>query len=231
MNYKALLLDMLRSGSSPVKRILDRNKCLRPDNLVKIQYCSEIVNTVFEKEAFIAHHVSCINAFIGNHTSVGRFTKIRDAEIGKYCSISWDATIGAVAHPLTTLSTAAITYKAEYHLIDKDKPFAQKKVLIGNDVWIGCNSTILSGVTIGDGAVIGAGAVVTDNVPSYAIVVGVPAKIIRYRVEPSFIDRLIQVEWWNWNNNVLKQNIHLFEEPVTEELIKKLEMIKDKSED
>ncbi len=80
----------------------------------------------------------------------------------------------------------------------KGHPKTKGNVTIGNDVWIGCNATILSGVTIGDGAVIGARAVVAKNVPPYAIVVGNPARIIRYRFDEATVKKLLQIAWWNW---------------------------------
>jgi acetyltransferase-like isoleucine patch superfamily enzyme len=83
-------------------------------------------------------------------------------------------------------------------------------VIIGNDVWIGANSTILSGVKIGDGAIIGAGAVVTNDVPPYAIVAGNPAKIIRFRFSEEQISKLLKIAWWNWDEDKIKANIDYF---------------------
>ena len=71
-------------------------------------------------------------------------------------------------------------------------------VVIGNDVWVGEGARILSGVTIGDGAVIGSRAVVTKNIPPYAIAVGVPAKVLKYRFSPEVIEKLLRIKWWNW---------------------------------
>ena len=85
-------------------------------------------------------------------------------------------------------------------MIKKNSEFEYaKKVSIGNDVWIGCNAIIKKGIKIGNGAVIGAGSVVTKDVPAYAIVVGNPGKIIKYRFEDSIIKELKEIKWWNWS--------------------------------
>jgi acetyltransferase-like isoleucine patch superfamily enzyme len=88
-------------------------------------------------------------------------------------------------------------------------PTSKGKVTIGNDVWIGLNALILSGVTIGDGAVIGAHAVVTKDVPPYAIAAGNPAKVVKYRFDPITIDKLLAIAWWNWSDEEIKAVIPL----------------------
>ena len=80
-------------------------------------------------------------------------------------------------------------------------------IVIGNDVWIGFEAVILSGVTIGDGAIIGTRAVVTKDVPPYTIVGGVPAKPIRKRFSDDVISQLLKIQWWNWSENRIKKNI------------------------
>ncbi len=80
-------------------------------------------------------------------------------------------------------------------------------VVIGNDVWIGTNAIILSGVNIGDGAIVAAGSVVTKNVPAYAIVGGVPAEVIKYRISPEIIDNLLKLRWWDLPWNELRERI------------------------
>ncbi len=77
-------------------------------------------------------------------------------------------------------------------------------VEIGNDVWIGHAATVLPGVCVGDGAVIGAGAVVTRDVPDFAIVAGVPARLLRYRFDPDLCTRLQRLAWWNWSHAQLQ---------------------------
>ena len=80
-------------------------------------------------------------------------------------------------------------------------------IVIGNDVWIGYEAVILSGVTIGDGAIIGTRAVVTKDVPSYTIVGGVPAKPIRKRFDEQTIQKLEEIRWWDWEEERIKRNI------------------------
>ena len=139
-------------------------------NLVQFSHSVELDNVQFESHGYVAHHAQLTDCRVGDYSSIGRFTKVRCADIGRYCSISWDCTIGAVAHPLTKISTSAIYYRAEYGLIDEDILFPQKRTVLGNDVWIGCNVVIKSGVTIGNGDVVSAGSVCNHDVDRYTIV-------------------------------------------------------------
>lgn len=136
---------------------------------------------------------------IGLRTSVGRDAKLQNAHVGRYCSISWNVTIGAPAHPFDHLTTHAFTCQRRFGIVDGDcaMPRPPAEALVGNDVWIGCHAVILSGVAVGDGAVVGAGSVVTHDVPPYAIVAGVPARVLRYRFPPDVIARLLALQWWN----------------------------------
>lgn len=93
------------------------------------------------------------------------------------------------------------------------KPRCKGDITIGNDVWCATNTMILSGVSIADGAVIAAGAVVTKDVPPYAIVGGVPAKIIGYRFDDEIIQSLQRIKWWNWPADMIRDNVQLFTEP------------------
>ena len=87
------------------------------------------------------------------------------------------------------------------------------KVEIGHDVWIGTNVTILPSVKIGNGAIIAAGAVVTKDIPDYAIVGGVPAKVLKYRFSDDEIKRLNQSKWWEWPDEKIKRHINKFSAP------------------
>lgn len=135
-----------------------------------------------------------------------------NAIIGRYCSIADNVQIGASNHPTDWLSTNPFQYwqwdgdeekHPERYL--KFNPY-EKSCIIGNDVWIGSKTFIMQGVTVGDGAIIAGGAVVTKDVPPYAIVGGVPAKIIRYRFDEPTIQELLELKWWELSIEVLYQN-------------------------
>ena len=91
-----------------------------------------------------------------------------------------------------------------YSLCEDNKIIERKEITIGNDVFIGANVTLLDGVKIGDGVIIGAGAVVVSDIPDYAIAVGVPAKVKKYRFDIRTIKKLKKLEWWNWDLEQLK---------------------------
>lgn len=138
---------------------------------------------------------------IGNYTYICRKALIQNTIIGNYCSISHEFICGLGNHPLDQFSTSPLFYRKNntfnLEIVEKDSDFQDyASIMIGNDVWIGARCTVLDGVTIGDGAVVASGAVVTKNVPPYAIVGGVPAKIIRYRASEETIAKLLKSEWW-----------------------------------
>lgn len=124
--------------------------------------------------------------------------------IGKFCSIACGAKFifTSANHSLTSLSTYPFPiFFDEWGLDGKNVADAwdnKGDIVIGNDVWIGYEAVILSGVHVGDGAIIGARAVVTKDVPSYTIVGGVPAKEIRKRFAPETIEKLRSLRWWDW---------------------------------
>lgn len=156
--------------------------------------------------------------------SVGKYTyghqqffqeSINLKEIGSFCSIAKNVVITGMNHPTNYITTNPIIYfksrgfikEDRLDLINKDK---NKKVIIGNDVWIGTNVTILPSVKIGNGAIVGAGSVVTKDIPDYAIVVGVPAKVIGYRFDENEIKLLNESKWWDWPNEKIKSYINDF---------------------
>ena len=111
---------------------------------------------------------------------------------------------GVGEHPLNYLSTSPFFYQENLGFRKGASEVYLKPVHIGNDVWIGDNVFIKGGVTVADGAVIAAGAVVTKDVPAYAVVAGVPAKVMKYRFSQDVIDSLLKTAWWNYPPDVIK---------------------------
>ena len=134
-------------------------------------------------------------------------------KIGKFCSVACGAKFlfTSANHTMKSLSTYPFPiFFEEWGLDGKDISNAwdnRGDIVIGNDVWIGYEAVILSGVTIGDGAIIGTRAVVTKDVPPYTIVGGVPAKPIRKRFDEQTIEKLEKIGWWNWSEEQIRQNI------------------------
>lgn len=135
-------------------------------------------------------------------------------KIGKYCSFASDVVVMSQDHLKTAITTHAFLFKPSFGLIKKD-PREPHHIEIGNDVWIGYHSTILPSVSkIGDGAIVAAGSVVTRDVPPYAIVAGVPAKIIKYRFSEIEIQQLLRLKWWDWPDEEVFLNHEFFYDPL-----------------
>lgn len=134
-------------------------------------------------------------------------------KIGKFCSIACGTKFlfNSANHALDSLSTYPFPLFFEEWNLEKEKVTDawdnRGDIVIGNDVWIGYEAVILSGVTIGDGAIIGTRAVVTKAVPPYTIVGGVPAKPIRKRFDEKVIEELLKIKWWDWTEEKIARNI------------------------
>lgn len=161
---------------------------------------------------------------MGKYSYVGAKTSITDAEIGNFCSIGGNVSIGGGIHPMNMVSMSPVFLKGKnfLHKNFAEFPYAlSETVRIGNDVWIGDSAYIKAGVKIGDGAVIGAHAVVTHDVEPYAVMAGVPAVVIRKRFSEEIIQRLISIQWWDWSEEKIQKYGSFFENP--EALIQEVE--------
>ena len=172
---------------------------------------------------------------IGKYTYTGLNTSIRSSQVGRFCSISWNVSIGGGDHPNDRVTNCTIS---RFHMLDSrewgnlsNKALAttyrnQKKCTIGNDVLISSNAVILRDVVVGNGAVIGAGAVVTKDVEPYSVVAGVPAKKIKMRFDDKTIAALEEIQWWNWPTETIRENLDLiYSSKVNEEVIAQLKEI------
>lgn len=171
----------------------------------------------YEENVKIEPHTLQVNTS-GRLYEIGAFSYIRstlptDTTIGRYTSIASNVTTFGEGHPGSHFSTSPVFYKKDFFpfsanekeskssLFQKqewDYHAIRKPITIGNDVWIGQDVVLKDGITIGDGAIIGQGALVTKDVPPYASVGGVPAKVIRYRFEEEIIGKLKASKWWTY---------------------------------
>lgn len=179
------------------------------DSCSYVGECSRVRMSSLGKYVRIDRQNLVQDSQMGDYTYTGPFDMIFSAVIGKFCSISYGVTIPPPEHNYHRLSLHPFIHLPNYGIFNDGEvipsDMQNKPLRIGNDVWIGCNSTILRGVTIGDGAIIAANALVNRDVPPYAIVGGVPAKIIKYRFNPEVIDKLLELKWWNWSIDKIKK--------------------------
>lgn len=128
---------------------------------------------------------------IGEHCWINRNVGLNKVEMGNYCSIASQVLIGGMEHPIRNVATST--------LLNDPESFKSLTTIIGHNVWIGSQSVIKQGVRIGNGAVVGANSFVNKDVPPYAIVVGSPAKVLRYRFEKETIDRIEGSHFWDFS--------------------------------
>ena len=159
-----------------------------------------------EEPARIDAHVM-MRGIIGAYTYIRQGSRLGAgvALVGRYCSFAPAVAIGDGQHPMDWLSTHPFQQGESFWLEGMAAQFTRPtkretkpRTLVGNDVWIGANAIIMSGLVIGDGAVIAAGAIVTKHVPPYAVVAGVPARVIKYRFPEETIQRLQELSWWRY---------------------------------
>ena len=190
-----------------------------------------VLNSKVGHHCMIADGTRFCYSELGDYSYVSRNSNVFSTQIGKFVSISWNVSIGPANHDYKKLCCHPILFASRFGMIDKGDEFYNQydgRITVGNDVWIGCNATIIrkpEGITIGDGAIIGANAIITENVPPYAIIVGVN-KLLKYRFSKEIIKELLELEWWNLPYETIKTNISLLAQNPSLDIIKTLKTFK-----
>lgn len=177
-----------------------------------------IIDSELESNISINRNNYLLRSKVGMFTYTGIGSSIRSAEVGRFCSLAWNVSIGGGNHNFDRVTTSPLW---RFNMLDglilnhtENKELAKRygefgNCVVGHDVWIATNAIIVRGVKIGNGAIIGAGSVVTKDVPPYAIVAGVPAKIIRFRFSDEVISDLEELAWWNWPLEAIREHREL----------------------
>lgn len=180
----------------------------------------------YDRLCFLKNIITKPNIIVGDYTYYDDFEDVHNFEknvkyhfdftgdkliIGKFCMIASGVTfiMNGANHLTDSISTYpfAIFGNGWEHAMEGKSYPSKGDTVIGNDVWIGYKATIMAGVTIGDGAIIASRSVVTKDVAPYAVVGGNPAKEIKKRLDPESIEKLLKIQWWNWDIERITKNV------------------------
>ncbi len=203
-------------------------QCTIPDS-VKLGKMCTLLNSTLGENCMVGNFSKIAYSKMNTLSYIGDYTVVINSEIGKFSSISWGVTIGPEEHDYSRLTNHSFLYSLKSFEITPYKHYSpfEKECVIGNDVWIGCNSTVLRGVSVGNGAVIGANSLVNKDVPPYAIVVGSPARVVKYRFSEELIKTLLELEWWDIPLSIISKNTELFAAVPTLEIIERIKCLKE----
>jgi phosphonate metabolism protein (transferase hexapeptide repeat family) len=166
---------------------------------------------------------------LGDYSYCDRLCDLANTTVGRFSNIASFVRIGATDHPLDKASLHHFLYRSEKYWPDETDDadwFARRRArraVIGHDTWIGHGAQVKPEVTVGDGAVVASGAIVTKDVPAYAIVAGVPARIVRMRQPPEIAARLARLAWWDWDHDTLRARLPDFRSLPAEEFLARYE--------
>lgn len=162
----------------------------------------------------IGPHCSVSESTIGDYSYLASHVNMIWTDVGRFTSIAAQTRINPGNHPTWRVTQHHCTYRRKQYGFGEteDVDFfgwrAAHRCSIGHDVWLGHGVVVIAGRNIGTGAVVGAGAVVTKDIPPYAIAVGVPARVVKYRFPPDVVDQLLALAWWEWDRATLEARFH-----------------------
>jgi phosphonate metabolism protein (transferase hexapeptide repeat family) len=162
----------------------------------------------------IGPHCSISESTFGDYSYLAGHVSMVWTDVGKFASIAAQTRINPGNHPTWRVTQHHSTYRRIQYGFDtkEDTEFFQwrkdHRCSVGHDVWIGHGVTVIAGKKIGTGAVIGSGAVVTKDIPPYAIAVGVPARVVKYRFPKDVIEQLQAIAWWDWDRATLVERFN-----------------------
>lgn len=207
---KIILKSLFSSATNAVLPFFSSLKSAVKYPQTKIEKNGKIFDSFMGKMTSIGCNSIVSNSRFGDYTYVGNNCACYFVDVGKFCSIASGVRLGLHEHPVGANVSVYPAFHRPWPLARHITPAFEfqtiKRTTIGNDVWIGEGCIILSGISIGNGAVIAAGAVVSKDVPPYAIVGGIPAKLIRMRFAVEQIEKLEQIAWWDQNEDWLKNH-------------------------
>jgi len=180
----------------------------------------DIVNIIMHDKTELGRRNIIRDTILGRGSYTGTNAIIKNSDIGNFCCISWNVSIGGGNHDYHR--TSMYTDYWFHRNFGVDIPKAEKSTIrtkIGNDVWIGTGVIINNGVTIGDGCVIGAGAVITRDIPSWSIVVGTPGRVIKKRFDDKISEALEKLRWWDWDDEMIVKYYDLLTSHLTYEIL------------
>ena len=177
-----------------LKRIVKKIRAIIMTPIYRMNHSKVPLTTYIRKGTMPKYSV------IGDYCWINRNVGLNKVIIGNYCSIASQVLIGGMEHPIDKVSTST--------LLNDSEDCKSQTTTIGHNVWIGSQSVIKQGVTIGNGAVVGAHSFVNKDVPPYAIVVGSPAKVLRYRFEKETIESIEKCQFWEYAPNDARKIIN-----------------------
>jgi len=178
------------------------------DNVV-VSESAKVKNSTLKYYSRLKDYTELYSSTLGEYSYISQYSIVNKSIIGKFCSIANGCYIGLWEHNREVTTHSFYLYEHSGNFVDGYKNYDKDNIetIIGNDVWIGANSVILKGVSVGNGVIVGASSVVTKDIPDYAIVVGNPARVIKYRYSKEDIEWLLNLKWWDFSRSRLKDII------------------------